>query len=226
MLQTKRRPPLSEQAYNQIKDALLNGDILPGDILSENQLASSLGMSRTPIREALRALASEGWVDIRNGVGAYVKPLSSKDIEDLYEVRCLLELQAIKTSVFHITREEIDALEARFRQFLSSCQAGHPPDSRQFSLLDWELHEMIIECCQNNYLKTIMRSNISNMKRYQFLSIEALNNVQESVLQHLHILELMRRQDVPALLEALGQHLEWASSFLTLPRSSPSSNQR
>ena len=88
MLQANRKPTLSEQAYNQIKDALLNGRILPGDVLSENQLAADMDMSRTPVREALRALASEGWVDIRNGVGAYVKPLSSKDMEDLYEVRC------------------------------------------------------------------------------------------------------------------------------------------
>ncbi len=218
MLQANRKPTLSEQAYNQIKDALLNGRILPGDVLSENQLAADMDMSRTPVREALRALASEGWVDIRNGVGAYVKPLSSKDMEDLYEVRCLLELQAIKTSVFHITQEEINRLEERFRRFLSQCQAGHPPDSMEFSQLDWELHELIVERCRNNYLKTIMRSNISNMKRYQYLSIEALNNIQESVLQHLNILALMRRQDVPALSEALRLHLEWASGFLTLPR--------
>ena len=60
-------------------------------------------------------------------MGAYVKPLSSKDMEDLYEVRCLLELQAIKTSVFHITQKEINRLEERFRRFLSQCQAGTPP---------------------------------------------------------------------------------------------------
>lgn len=218
MLQANRKPSLSQRAYNQIKDALLNGTILSGDVLSENQLAADMGMSRTPVREALRTLASEGWVEIRNGVGAYVKPLSSKDMEDLYEVRCLLELQAIKTSVFHITQEEINHLETCFRQVLSKCQAGYPPDSMQFSQLDWELHELIVERCQNNYLKTIMRSNISNMKRYQFLSIEALNNIQESALQHLNILELMRRQDISALSEALRQHLEWASGFLTLPR--------
>ena len=218
MAKGNRKPNLSERAYEQIKDALCKGKIAAGDILSESQLAEELDMSRTPVREALRILASEGWVEIRRGIGAYVKAPSSKDMEDLYEVRCLLELQAIKTSVFHITQEEINRLEERFRRFLSQCQAGHPPDSMEFSQLDWELHELIVERCRNNYLKTIMRSNISNMKRYQYLSIEALNNIQESVLQHLNILALMRRQDVPALSEALRLHLEWASGFLTLPR--------
>ena len=74
---------LADRAYEQIKDALCQGKIVPGDILSESQLAQSLGMSRTPVREALRALASEHWLAIRNGVGAYVKPLSSKEMEDV-----------------------------------------------------------------------------------------------------------------------------------------------
>ena len=60
-------------------------------------------MSRTPVREALRMLATEDFVEVKNGIGAYVKPLSSKDMEDLYEVRCLLEMQAIKTSIYRIT---------------------------------------------------------------------------------------------------------------------------
>ena len=88
MLESKNKVSLSESAYNQIKDAICSGKVVPGDILSESQTAAQLGMSRTPVREELRTLASEGFVEIRNGIGAYVKPLSSKDMEDLYEVRC------------------------------------------------------------------------------------------------------------------------------------------
>ena len=103
MAKGNRKPNLSERAYEQIKDALCKGKIAAGDILSESQLAEELDMSRTPVREALRILASEGWVEIRRGIGAYVKAPSSKDMEDLYEVRCLLETLAIKTSVFNIS---------------------------------------------------------------------------------------------------------------------------
>ena len=116
----KGKETLSERAYQQIKAALCKGEIAAGDILSESRLAAELGISRTPIREALRILASEGWVEIRRGIGAYVKSPSSKDIEDLYEVRCLLETLAIKTSVFNISNGEIDSLEARFRTCLDS----------------------------------------------------------------------------------------------------------
>ena len=68
MFETKRKTNLSEQAYNQIKDAICAGRIAPGDILSESRLAEDLGMSRTPVREALRSLASEGFLEIKNGV--------------------------------------------------------------------------------------------------------------------------------------------------------------
>ena len=216
--QAKGRANLSEVAYNQIKDALCEGEIMPGDILSESRLAQQLGMSRTPVREALRALASEGWLEIKNGVGAYVKPLSTKDMEDLYEVRCLLEAQAVRTAVYHIANEEIDALERKFQTLLDNFDRGNPPDAREFSALDWELHELIVERCQNRYIKEIMRSNTSNMKRYQFLSAEALNDVRESTRQHLKILALLRGRNVEELSGALREHLEWAAGFLRRPQ--------
>lgn len=129
MFETKRRTNLSEQAYNQIKDAICAGRIAPGDILSESRLAEDLGMSRTPVREALRSLASEGFLEIKNGVGAYVKPLSSKDMENLYEIRCLLEMQAIKTSIYRITDQEIDDMERRFQAVYDACRAGRATPS-------------------------------------------------------------------------------------------------
>lgn len=213
------RMTLSELAYKQIKEAICEGRIASGDILSENQLAQDLGMSRTPVREALRALASEDWLEIKNGVGAYVKPLSSKDIRDLYEVRCLLEVQAAKTAVCHITAQEIDGLEARFRSLLDTAgDPGAAPDPKAFSELDWELHELIVERCENNYIKSIMRNNTENMKCYQTLSVEALHDIRESTLQHLHILDLLRRREDEALAAALREHLEWAAGFLNIAR--------
>lgn len=208
------RRNLSEKAYEEIKTALCEGTIAAGDILSESQLAQKLGMSRTPVREALRMLASEDWVEIRNGIGAYVKPLSSKDMEDLYEIRCLLEVQAAKTAVYHITSEEIDAMEARFQDILRQYESGQAPDPELFSQLDWDLHELIVERCSNTYIKTIMRNNHSNIKRYQMLSFEARNDIKDSTLQHLNILNLLKNRDVSGLTQALSEHLCWAAGFL------------
>ena len=217
MLTAKQTPrlTLAERAYEEIREALCQGRFSPGDILSESQLAAQLGMSRTPVREALRALASEDWLEIRNGIGAYVQPLSAKDIEDLYEVRCLLEVQAARTAVSRVTDQEIDSLEGRFRALLAECEeGGRPPDAGRFSALDWEFHELIVERCQNHYIKTLMANNNSIVKRYQVLSIEALNDIRESTRQHLELLDILRRRNGEELAQALRRHLEWAARVL------------
>lgn len=216
MLETKHRVNLSEQAYNKIKDEICSGRITPGDILSESQLAAQLGMSRTPVREALRALASEDFVEIKNGIGAYVKPLSSKDIEDLYEVRCLLEMQAIKTSIYRITDEEIDRFECRFREQLAACERGECIGSGVFSDLDWELHNLFVQRCTNKYIKSIAAAYDSNLRRYQTMSVDALNDVHKSVQQHLDILKTLRTRDAEKAAEALKKHLEWSADLLRI----------
>lgn len=214
MFEAKRQPTLSEQAYNQIKDAICQGSVAPGDILSENQIAQQLGMSRTPVREALRALASEGFVEIRNGIGAYVKPLSSKDMEDLYEVRCLLEMQAIKTSIYRISNDEIDDLTRRFQAIYDACEQGDSPVQGEFSELDWELHSLLVDRCTNNYIKEIVAGNNSNLRRYQSLSVNVLGDVHESARQHLEILRVLRSRDLDKLEEVLHAHLMWSANLL------------
>lgn len=214
MIETKSKVSLSQSAYNQIKDAICQGQIAPGDILSESQLASQLSMSRTPVREALRTLASEGFVDIRNGIGAYVKPLSSKDMEDLYEVRCLLEMQAIKTSIYRIPDAEINALEQRFQAICDACERGEHPGQGEVSNLDWELHSLLVKHCTNKYIKEIVASNNSNLRRYQSLSVDALGDVHESARQHLEILRVLRTRDLRQLSETLRTHLLWSESLL------------
>jgi len=207
----KENMKLFQVAYHHIRQAMCRGEIAPGDILSESQLAARMKMSRTPVREALRALDSEGRLEIRNGIGAYVKPLSTKDMEDLYEVRALLEGQAARTAVHHISQEEIASLETRFTRLL---QPGYAPGEGEFSRLDWELHELIVERCENECIKSVMRSNMDKMKCYQRLSARVFNDIPESTRQHLTILELLRRRDGEALARALQEHLNWAASFL------------
>ena len=129
-------------------------------------------------------------------------------------MRGLLEVQAARTAALHISSAEIDRLEERFGQVLESYERGEQPDLEAFSALDWELHALVVDRCENNYIKTIMANNTANMRRYQFLSVEALNDVRESCLQHLNILALLRARDIPALTQALRDHLSWAASLL------------
>ena len=212
--EVNHRINLSEKAYNLIKDAICEGGISPGDILSESQLASQFEMSRTPVREALRMLAAEDFVEVRNGIGAYVKPLSSKDMDDLYEVRRALEMQAIKTSIYLITPDEIDYFERCFQAQIDACDRGDHPGHGEFSALDWQLHILFVERCTNRYIKSVVSAYDSNLRRYQSMSIDALNDVRVSAQQHLDILKTLRTRDPEKASEVLRLHLEWSASLL------------
>lgn len=213
MIQARRKNTLAEKAYNEIKDALCQGVLKEGDLLSENQLAAQLEMSRTPVREALRVLEREGWVEIHNGIGAYVKPVSSKDIQDIYEVRCLLEIQAAQTAVFLFKDSEINDFTNRFQHLIEKMDSGEGVTLAEFSGLDWDFHSAIIDHCQNDYIKEIMKNGSSNMHRYQTLSAEVLNNYRESTLQHLSLLDAIRERDLELFTNRLKEHLNWASGL-------------
>ncbi len=209
----EKKRKLSERAYESIKNSIVKGDVAPGDILSESQLAQEMQMSRTPVREALRALSTEGLVEVRNGVGACVKTFSSRDIEDLYEVRCVLELRAIRTSIYRIPIEEVNELEKSFREILESEKPEKTCSNGEFSDLDWRLHSALVHYCTNKYIKTIIASNDENLQRCLSISMNALGDARESANQHLEILKYVRERDLIGLEKVLQEHLEWSAAL-------------
>lgn len=208
------RSSLAIAAYEKIKSAICEGIIHQGDLLSENQIAIDLGMSRTPVREALRMLVSEDIVEIKNGIGIYVKTLSPRDVKDVFAVRNALETLAATTAIYEITNEEIDNLEQRFMLLLENYRRGVMPEPHSFSNLDWELHNLLVDRCRNNYVKSIMRSIHFTIKRCQLLSFEALNDIGESTEHHLEILSQIRKRDIEALTKALNDHIIWSANVL------------
>ena len=211
---SRSRESLSAQAYRILFERLCDGTIAPGDLLSESRLAAELQMSRTPVREALHLLAGENWLEIKNGVGAYVKPISTRDIEDLYEVRALLEVQAAKTAVHRIPLGEIEALEEAFRQLTEMDGSDTAARNRRSAELDWAVHELLIRYCQNLYIKTILQNYIFPIKRYLFFSVGLYDDPALSAEQHLELLALMKRRDGAALAAALEAHLDWAMGYI------------
>ena len=123
----------TEIAYDKIKDSICSGAIKPGEILSESQIAAELEMSRTPVREALRILASEDLVVIKNGIGAYVTEISEKGTKDLFAVRKPLEILASKSAIHNITKEEIRQMEEIFQKLRVLDESGAWVDKKMFT---------------------------------------------------------------------------------------------
>ena len=116
-LKTKKKS-LTDVAFEKIKELILNEEIEPGEMVSENQLAEYLNMRRTPIREAIRRLEADGILISRQGYGTIVRMLTLKDIEDVFEVREAMELIASETAIYNISDQEIQEVNEDFLNLL------------------------------------------------------------------------------------------------------------
>lgn len=206
----QKKKNLSQIAYLELKKDIYKNKIKPGDCLSENLIAKELNMSRTPVREALRILESEDLIEIKDGIGIYVKTISFKDIKDIFEVRRALETLALKTSINKITDDEIKSMEKKFDYLFNQYKSGINVVMDKFVSVDWELDELIVKRSNNNYIISIMGDIKAKIIRYQYLSYEALNDVEESTAQHMRILSLMKERNIEELIKVNEKHIEWA----------------
>ncbi|MDR3671495.1 MAG: GntR family transcriptional regulator [Holophaga sp.] len=194
-------------AYDSLKNSIFTNEIKPGDYLSENQVAQSLGMSRTPIREALKVLASEGLVEIHNGVGIFVKQVTTKELSDLFEVRAALECAALHSSLEVISDQEIDGIVADWMECKRKIQAGQKTDIDQILLLDKQLHSLIVERCANGFLKSVIDGIQAKIMRYRRLSALALNDGLGIIEQHLELMNCMKTRNIENLSKMLKEHI-------------------
>ncbi|WP_326908108.1 GntR family transcriptional regulator [Sedimentibacter sp. MB31-C6] len=204
-----RRKNLAQYAYKEIRNRIYFNQIKPGELIKENNLAEELGISRTPVREAIKMLASEDLIEVREGVGTFVKILSFKDIRDIFEVRKALEAIAVKSAINRITESDLKGLEDDFNRISMELEKGKLT-REEFTDVDMKVHELIFNRCENSFARGIFEDIKLKIKQYQFLSYESLNNSNESILQHLEIINLLRKKDLNSLITTLNNHIDWS----------------
>jgi DNA-binding GntR family transcriptional regulator len=209
-LRSNRKSNLARTAYDQIKEAIIYAKFKPGDSLSENMMAKVLGMSRTPVREALKELAREDLVEILPGRGVYVKDISLKELKDLYELRGVLECLAAETAVHNTGSQELSEMEEEWLAVLGHYRQGQV-DWETISNLDNKFHRMIINKSDNNQLREFMGLANQKILRFQLLSARALGDVEDTVRQHLEIIDLLKIKDRGKLIQVLAGHIEMAA---------------
>lgn len=208
------RTSLNELAYNRIKEAIIYCEIKPGTWISENALSQSLNMSRTPVREALKMLVNEGFLETRQGIGALVKEIELKDLVDLYDLRKTLECMAAETSIMSITNYDIKYLREVWSGMLEKMKNHEKVDSRIIGKYDNELHGLIIDRCRNGYLKSVMTNIRQHILRYQLLTVMALGDMEATIRQHLEIIDIMEERNINELIPALKCHIEEAAEII------------
>lgn len=199
---TLAKTSLKLQAYKQIKERIILGEVPGGAALSEQTLVDDLGISRTPIREALNMLQHEQLVEIYPKQGVFVTRVSYKDVMDIYSLRVVLEPYAAKAATTRIDRAAIEQQLEIWRAFDEHMS---PVDHVR---IDRELHTLIAEATENKYLINYLHQLYDQANRIRHVSlkrsVERMSQIHE---EHLRILEAMLSGDGDAAAEGMRLHL-------------------
>ena len=197
--------PLRDVVFNTLRQAILRGELKPGERLMEIALSQRLGVSRTPVREAIRMLEQEGLVIMIPRKGAQVAEISEKDLKDVLEVRLGLEELAVRIACQRITEEELEELERAVKEFEEAMKED---DLGVLAAADVKVHEVIYGSTHNKRLVQIISNIREQMYRYrvEYLKEEQTRNL--LVNEHEELVKAIRDGNVERAQEISFNHLE------------------
>ncbi len=195
---------LTDRIYEYLKEGIVTNGFKPGDRLEEQELADSLSVSRTPVREALGRLGADGLVTILPRRGALVVRLNPKDIKDIYDVREALEVLAIGLGMERLTSDELANLERIHQEF---GQALEHSEFRVCFARDREFHEALMKLSCNNKLKEFYDRLGAPIQVTRWMHCENRVSQESSYREHGKILEALTKHDASLASECMRDHL-------------------
>ena len=197
--------PLRNVVFNTLRDAILRGELTPGERLMEIHLANKLGVSRTPVREAIRKLELEGLVLMIPRRGAEVASISEKNMMDVLEVREGLENLALELACQRITPDQIIELKRANVNFENTLSQG---DVIAIAEADEHFHELIYKASGNEKLVQVINNIKEQMYRYRLEYIKDAKGRQRLVSEHKEIVGSLERKDLESAKRVMHVHLE------------------
>jgi len=210
-IQLENYKPLRELVFETLRGAIIDGTLKPGERLMEVQLADEMGVSRTPVREAIRKLELEGLVLMIPRKGAYVSGLSSKDIADVFEVRASLEALAAGLAAERIAEEELEALNRFMVEVTIHAEVG---DLEKVIQSDTDFHDQIYRASRNNRLVQIINNLRDQIQRFRSASLAHPGRIKETLQEHKKLLEAISDRDITLAAVLAREHIENAESIM------------
>ncbi|MCO4318499.1 GntR family transcriptional regulator [Phyllobacterium sp. 21LDTY02-6] len=201
---TISRQSLHGEIVTRLRDMIIEGDLQPGERIYENQLGEELGVSRTPLREALKFLASEGLVELVPSRGAVVKRFSPKDIEDMLIVIRSMEMLAGRIACAIASDEGIAGLRLLHDAMVRHYEAG---ERLEYYKLNQQIHTGIVALADNAPLAEVHGLLQSRVKRIRFIGHEGPERWANAVAEHERIMAALERRDAETLARELDVHL-------------------
>jgi DNA-binding GntR family transcriptional regulator len=206
------RQSLTSAVADRLRDQIIRGEIPEGAQLRQNVIAEQYGVSRIPVREALRQLDAEGLINIVPNRGAIVPKLSPNDIEELFAIRALLEPEVLKTSIPKLTQSQFAQAESVLLEFEDDLQ--REDHIGNWGRLNWQFHSMLYSGANQPHFMSIIRNVNHNGERYTRLQLHLTHGIKRANEEHHRILELCRERDVAAACDLLRQHIQYAGQSL------------
>lgn len=194
---------LRGRVFQSIKENILNGVYKEGEELRENTVAKELGVSRTPVREALRQLELEGLVRITPNKGACVTGITGKDVKDIYAVRSMLEGLCARWATEHITDVQLEELEEIILLSEFHVNRGQKEPTQAVTELDGKFHEVLYEASNSRILKHVLSDFHKYVRMARKASVAKQERAEKSIEEHKQILQAIKDKDAD-LAEALA----------------------
>ncbi len=195
---------LTSKIFNILRDDILNGRYKEGEKLVEAKLAEDLGVSRTPVREALKQLELDGIVENLPNRGVIVMGISMQDIEDIFEIRSAIEGISARWAADRITDQELGALKETYElmEFYTFKK-----DLEKFAEINTKFHEIIYKATKSRYLEQVLKDFQYYMKKTRIKSLQVEGRINDSLAEHKIILEAFLARDKKKAQEALTIHI-------------------
>lgn len=197
--------PLRDVVFNTLREAILKGELKPGERLMELQLAAKLGVSRTPIREAIRMLEQEGLAVTIPRKGAEVARMTEKDMEDVLEIREALDELAAKIACTRMTEDQLKQLEAIKETFVESTRSH---DVKRIAEADVSFHDVIYEATGNPKLVSMLNNLREQIYRYRVEYLKEEKNYPTLIGEHEAIVEALYARNQDEVVRAMHTHIE------------------
>jgi DNA-binding GntR family transcriptional regulator len=199
-----RSPPLHDNVTDALRDLIVSGELLPGKKVQEHALCIRFGISRTPLREALKVLASEGLVQLMPRRGAFVAEITQTEIEELFPIMAALEALGAEAACLKITDDNIKMLAGLHRQMYAFHATGA---ERDYLRLNRQIHHSLFEIAGNASLTAIYEQLLVRIHSVRFVARKTPEQWQRAVDDHVAIMAAIEQRDGPRLAKLLKSHL-------------------
>lgn len=199
-----QRRPLHNELADRLRHMIVEGELAPGEKLAEKELCEQFGVSRTPLREAMKVLATEGLVRLTPNRGCTVARLTLADLDEAFPIMGALEALSGELACQHITDAELDRIQELHDRMVRRYEAGA---LRDYFKLNEQIHEMILDAARNPTLAQMQLSLSGRVRRARYMANMSPARWRKAVDEHEKILEALKARDAKRLAVLLKEHL-------------------